>query len=314
MRPAILIHGPTAAGKTQLSIHVAQRLNGEIVNADSMQVYRDLRVITARPSKEEEALVPHHLFGYKDAAERGSAGGWLRDARETIHDIQRRGKVPIVIGGTGLHLLALTEGMSEIPPIPEESRAEARAFVQKEGPEAAHDYLKGIDPELAGRLAPNDRQRVSRGLEVWFATGKPLSSYHKSKTPAVLSPGEWLGVALTPPRNRLYARIDKRFASMLIEGAMDEAKALAARNLDPTLPAMKAHGMPWLLAYLKGEMPAEIAAEYAKRDTRRYAKRQFTWISHQFPFWPRIPSLQLDDRSRVILALFKEIDAAHTKR
>ena len=130
----------------------------------------------------------------------------------------------------------------------------------------------------------------------------------------MLSRGEWLGIALTPPRSRLYARIDRRFAGMLMDGAMDEAKALAARDLDPNLPAMKAHGMPWLLAYLRGELTSDLAAEYAKRDTRRYAKRQFTWISHQFPFWPRIPSLELDDRLRVIHALFKEIDGAFSKR
>lgn len=314
MRPALLIHGPTASGKTKLSIEMAKRLNGEIVNADSMQVYRDLRILTARPSDEELAQAPHHLFGYKDAAERGSAGAWLDEARLVISTIQRRGKTPIVIGGTGLHLLALVDGLSEIPPTPEESRSEARQFVSQHGAEAAHAYLSDVDPVLAERLAPNDRQRVSRALEVWFATGKPLSSFQESRSPPVLRNGEWLGIALTPPRNRLYARIDRRFASMLIEGAMDEARAMAERNLDPTLPAMKAHGMPWLIAYLRGEMTADLAAEYAKRDTRRYAKRQFTWISHQFPFWPRIPSLELDDRMRVIHALFKEIDGANLKR
>lgn len=314
MRPTLLIHGPTASGKTQLSIQMAKKFDGEIVNADSMQVYRDLKVITARPSDAEIAEVPHHLFGYKDAAERGSAGSWLSDARTIIADIQKRGKVPIVIGGTGLHLLALIEGLSEIPPIPEDSRAEARTMVQKDNAESAHAYLMKVDPETARRLAPNDRQRVARALEVWLATGNPLSSYHENKTPPVLSEGEWLGIALTPPRIRLYNRIDRRFASMMMEGAMDEARALAERNLDPALPAMKAHGMPWLLSYLRGEISADTAAEYAKRDTRRYAKRQFTWISHQFPFWPRIPSMELDVRSKVIHALFKEIDGAILKR
>ncbi len=314
MRPALLIHGPTASGKTQLSIQMAKKLDGEIVNADSMQVYRDLHVITARPTDEEMSTAPHHLFGYKDAAERGSAGEWLRDAREVILDIQKRGKVPIVIGGTGLHLLALIEGLSEIPPIPEETRSEARAMVQKDGAQSAYEYLMKIDPDTGSKLVPNDRQRVARALEVWLATGKPLSSYHENKTPPVLGAGEWMGIALTPPRNRLYNRIDRRFAGMMMEGAMDEARALFERNLDPLLPAMKAHGMPWLLSYLRGEISAEAAADFAKRDTRRYAKRQFTWISHQFPFWPRIPSMELDVRSRVIHALFKEIDGAFLKR
>ncbi|MFC6200217.1 tRNA (adenosine(37)-N6)-dimethylallyltransferase MiaA [Ponticaulis profundi] len=314
MRPALLIHGPTASGKTQISLELAKRLGGEIVNADSMQVYRDLSVLTARPTDEEMKEAPHHLFGYKDAAERGSAGSWLRDARPIILDIQKRGNVPIIIGGTGLHLMALVDGLSEIPPIPEDSRQEVRKLFQQEGPLGAHRMLAETDPESAERLAPNDRQRVARALEVWYATGKTLSSYHENKTPPVLTKGEWLGIALTPPRQKLYGRIDSRFASMLIEGAMDEARALAARDLDPNLPAMKAHGMPWLLAYLRGEMKAELAAEYAKRDTRRYAKRQFTWIAHQFPFWPRIPSTEVDDRKRVIHALFKEIDAAYSNR
>ena len=314
MRPSILIHGPTASGKTQISLDLAKRLDGEIVNADSMQVYKGLRVLTARPTDEEMSLAPHHLFGYRDPSEAGSAGAWLNDARSVIRDIQRRGKVPIIIGGTGLHHLALIQGLSEIPPIPEDCRSDVRALVQKDGVAAAHDRLKTIDPKTADRVEPNDRQRIMRALEVWSATGKPLSTYHETRTPPVLDTGEWLGVALTPPRHRLYARIDRRFASMLIEGAMDEVRAIADRNLDPSLPAMKAHGMPWLLAYLRGEMSSELAAEYAKRDTRRYAKRQFTWISHQFPTWPRIPSTEPDVRLKVIHALFKEIDAAFSNR
>ena len=314
MRPAILIHGPTASGKTKISIEMAKSLNGEVINADSMQVYRDLHVITARPTVEEMQEVPHHLFGYKDAAERGSAGAWLRDIQPILRDVRKRGKVPIVIGGTGLHLQALIEGISEIPSIPEDCREDARQMLQKDGNEAALAYLNSIDPITANRLTANDRQRVARAIEVYLATGKPLSHFHENKTRPLLDEGEWLGVALTPPRVDLYARIDRRFAAMMMEGAMEEARALADRNLDPTLPAMKAHGMPWLIAYLNGNMSSELAVEYAKRDTRRYAKRQFTWISHQFPFWPRIPSQRLENRKRVINALFKEIDAGLVKR
>ncbi len=314
MRPAILIHGPTASGKTQISIDVAKRLDGEIVNADSMQVYKGLRVITAQPSDEEMSQAPHHLFGYRDPADAGSAGSWLKDAQSVIRGIQMRGRVPIIIGGTGLHLLALVKGLSEIPPIPDEVRTQVRTLVQSIGTDEAHARLEEIDPEAASKIKPNDRQRIMRGLEVHTATGKPLSSFQGDRTPPILSSGEWVGVALTPPRAKLYARIDRRFAGMLMEGAMDEARALAARDLDPSLPAMKAHGMPWLLAYLRGELSSDIAAEYAKRDTRRYAKRQFTWISHQFPFWPRIPSPEPEVRQKVICALFKEIDAAFSKR
>ncbi|MAP94635.1 MAG: tRNA (adenosine(37)-N6)-dimethylallyltransferase MiaA [Ponticaulis sp.] len=314
MCAAILIHGPTASGKTQISIDLAKRLDGEIINADSMQVYSGLHVLTARPTDQEMAIVPHHLFGYRDPADAGSVGSWLADARQVIRDVESRGKVPIIIGGTGLHHQALLQGLSQIPAISDDCRSETRAYVQSVGVEAAHARLSQVDPQTAERLETGDRQRITRALEVWMATGKPLSEFHKSKTPPVLNDGEWLGVALTPPRNELYARIDRRFASMLMEGAMDEARALQERNLDPTLPAMKAHGMPWLLAYLRGDMTADLAAEYAKRDTRRYAKRQFTWIAHQFPFWPRIPSIERDVRQKVIHALFKEIDAAFSNR
>lgn len=308
MRPALLIHGPTASGKTELAITVAKALDGEIVNADSMQVYRDLRLLTARPSEEEEAEVPHHLFGHVDAAERYSTGKWLADARSVLADIQRRGKVAIFVGGTGLYFLSMLQGLSEIPPVPEEIRAEARNLLQTLGAEGLHRRLADVDPVTAGRLAPNDRQRVQRAYEVWLATGRPLSALHDAPKRVLLEDGEWLGIALTPPRPRLYARIDRRFEGMMMRGAMEEARELVARGLDPELPAMKAHGMPWLARFLAGEITPEDAAENAKRDTRRYAKRQFTWIGRQFPFWPRVPSPDQNERKKVIFALFREID------
>ncbi len=308
MRPALLIHGPTASGKTELAIAIAKALDGEIVNADSMQVYRDLRLLTARPSEEEAEQVPHHLFGHVDAAERYSTGKWLADARSTLADIQRRGKVAIFVGGTGLYFLSLIQGLSEIPPVPEEIRAEARNMVLSLGADGLHERLKTVDPASAVRLSPNDRQRVLRAYEVWLATGRALSEIHAAPKSVLLEDGEWLGIALTPPRSRLYARIDRRFEGMMMRGAMDEARQLLTRGLDPELPAMKAHGMPWLAKFLGGEISPEEAAENAKRDTRRYAKRQFTWIGRQFPFWPRIPSPDQNERKKVIFALFREID------
>lgn len=309
MTAAILIHGPTASGKTALAITIAKRLGGEIVNADSMHVYADLETLTARPSAEELAAAPHHLFGHVDAATHYSTGRWLEDAGQAIADIRSRGKVPIVAGGTGLYLLALTQGLSEIPPVPEEMRAEARAIGQAEGGAGLKARLEKVDPESAARLKTGDRQRLARAYEVWLATGKPFSSFKGARTAPILGKGEWMGVALTPPRAKLYARIDRRFNAMLVEGAMDEARALVARNLDPGLPAMKAHGMPWLAAYIRGEIKSETAASFASRDTRRYAKRQFTWIGRQFPFWPRIPSESLDVRAKVIFALYRDLDA-----
>ena len=301
MHPAILIHGPTASGKTALAIAVARRLGGEVINADSMQVYRDLRVISARPDAEEMDGVEHHLFGHVDAATRYSTGDWLEEARREIKRVELKGKRAILVGGTGLYLLALTQGLSSIPPVPEDIRAEVRAIAEAEGAEGLRDRLAPVDPDTAERLGTGDRQRLARAYEVWLATGRPLGHFHDERQPPVLNDGEWIGFALTPPRARLYQKIDRRFEGMLMQGAMDEAR-------DPELPAMKAHGMPWLTAFARGEITAELAAENAKRDTRRYAKRQFTWIGRQFPFWPRIPSPEPENRLRVIHALYREID------
>jgi len=308
MRPAILIHGPTASGKTALAIALAEHYQGEVVNADSMQVYSDLHVLTARPSAQELSVVPHHLFGHVDPAAYYSTGHWLEEAGAAIEDIRRRDKVPILVGGTGLYLLAITQGLSEIPPVPEDVRADVRLIAREEGGAGLMTRLAEVDPETAASLKTGDKQRLARAYEVWMATGKPISEFRGKRARPVLEPGEWLGVALTPPRAKLYARIDRRFGAMMIEGAMDEARALVGRGLDPQLPVMKAHGMPWLAAYLRGEMSAEDAAEHAKRDTRRYAKRQFTWIGRQFPFWPRIPSEELERRAKVVYALYREVD------
>ncbi len=310
MRSAILIHGPTASGKTLLSVALAKILKGEVINADSMQVYADLKLISARPTEEEMAEVPHHLFGHIPASERYSTGKWLEAAKKQITDVQRRGKVPIVIGGTGLYHLSLVDGLSRIPPVPEDIRLEVVDINKRGGSDALYARLLEVDAPTAERLGPGDTQRLSRALEVWLATGKSISSFQGKKTRPALADENWLGIALTPPRARLYSRIDKRFEGMLMEGAMEEARGLMEQGLPEDLPAMKAHGIPWLMAYLRGEMKAEAAAEHAKRDTRRYAKRQFTWIGRQFPFWPRIPSMSLDDRKRVILALYKEVDGS----
>lgn len=308
MYPALLIHGPTASGKTQLSIELAEALGGEIINADSMQVYRDLGVLTARPDVAEMGRAPHHLFGHVDAAVRYSTGAWLGEVSEQLRRLEAEGKRAIFTGGTGLYFLTLTQGLSEIPPVPEDVTADVRAVFAEEGAEGVHRRLSEVDPETAARLSPGDRQRSMRAYAVWLATGKPFSSFQGARSKPLLSDGEYLGIALTPPRARLYARIDRRFEGMMMQGAMEEARALVARDLDPELPAMKAHGMPWIAKFIRGDISAEFAAEQAKRDTRRYAKRQFTWIGRQFPFWTRIPSMNLSDRKKVIFALYREID------
>lgn len=304
MRPAILIHGPTASGKTKLAIALAKRLDGEIINADAMQVYADLDILTARPDAEEKAAAPHHLFGHVDAATRYSAGAWSKDAAAKIAELHGQGKVPIIVGGTGLYLMALTDGLSEIPPIPEEARREARDRVAQDQAGTYAD-LVARDPAAKDRIDAQDRQRTARALEVLIATGRPISSFHGEQAP-VLKPGEWVGAALTPPREDLYARIDQRVDAMMKQGALEEARRLWQRRLDPELPAMRAHGMPGFVDYFDGRIPLADALERCKRDTRRYAKRQMTWIAHQFTLWPRIPSLAVDIRTRVLADLHAE--------
>lgn len=308
MRPAILIHGPTASGKTRLAIALAKRLDGEIINADAMQCYRDLDILTARPDAEELAAAPHHLFGYVDGSERHSAGDWTKEAVAKINELNAAGKVPILVGGTGLYLMALTDGLSEIPPIEEAFRAEARAMVKRDLA-GAWAQLTARDPHAAERIEPQDRQRIARALEVLLATGNPISHFHGKAQPA-LPPGAWVGAALTPRREGLYARIDHRVDKMMKLGALEEARRLWERKLDDTLPVMRAHGMPGFSDYFAGRASLADAIERCKRDTRRYAKRQMTWVAHQFTLWPRVPSEALDVRTRVVADLWAEAVSA----
>ncbi|MDZ4759602.1 MAG: tRNA (adenosine(37)-N6)-dimethylallyltransferase MiaA [Alphaproteobacteria bacterium] len=307
MTPAILIHGPTASGKTALGIALANRLDGEIINADAMQVYGDLNVLTARPMAAELSAAPHHLFGHVDAGERHSAGRWVKDASARIAELNGREKVAIVVGGTGLYLQALVEGLSDIPTIPDAARAKARGMVA-DAAAGAYRRLAEVDPEGAARVSEGDRQRVARALEVWFATGRPLSSFRGEAEPA-LKAGAWVGVALTPPREAVYARIHARMDRMVAGGALKEAEALWARKLDRDLPAMRAHGMPGFCDHFDGRLGLEEALERCRRDTRRYAKRQLTWITHQFTKWPRIPAEATDLRAKVTAALWGEVKA-----
>lgn len=284
VRGAILIAGPTASGKSALAIALAARLGGTVINADSMQVYRDLRIITARPTPEEEARVPHRLFGHVDAAENFSVGRWLADARQAIAAVRAEGRLPIVTGGTGLYFKAMTEGLSEIPAVPEAVRAALRAATEGVPTERLHADLARQDPETAALLSPADRQRVLRALEVLESAGRGLASFRGGRAGAVLEPAGAVRVFLAPDRAALQARIDARFDAMVSLGALEEVRALAARGLDPALPAMRAHGVPWLIRALRDETTLPEAIERAKADTRQYAKRQFTWFRHQADF------------------------------
>jgi tRNA dimethylallyltransferase len=280
---AILIAGPTASGKSALALALAEKLGGTVVNADSMQVYRDLRVITARPTPQDEAHAPHRLYGHVDAAENYSVGRWLGDVRPVLDEVREAGRMPILVGGTGLYFKVLTQGFSAVPTTPAEVRASVRARVDAEGTAAVHAELLRRDPST--QVRPGDRMRIARALEVIEATGRSLAEWHRAGLPRTLDPSRAVTVFLAPERDELRARIDARFDAMLSAGALDEVRALAARKLDPLLPAMKAHGVPWLLRHLSGEITLEEAAEGAKNDTRRYTKRQFTWVRHQLPDW-----------------------------
>jgi len=283
MKRALLIAGATASGKSAVALRLAERFGGTIVNADAMQVYADLRVLTARPSATEERRAPHRLFGEIDAAENFSAGRWLERARQILAAAQDRAGPLIFVGGTGLYFRALTEGLSDIPRVPEEVRAAVRAEAEGQTTPSLHAALAARDPATAARLRPSDRQRVLRALEVVAATGRPLVEFHGAREAPALPAGAWAGLFLAPERAALNARIETRFDEMLREGALDEVAALAARRLDPALPAMRAHGVPHLIAHLEGQLSLDQARALAVRDTRHYAKRQFTWARHQMP-------------------------------
>jgi tRNA dimethylallyltransferase len=280
---AVLIAGPTASGKSALALELARATGGVIINTDSMQVYRDLRVITARPTPEEEASVSHRLYGHVDAAINFSAGSWVIDAAAALAEARARQRLPIFVGGSGLYFKALTRGLSAVPPIPPEIRDGVRARLERDGVEALHTELALRDPTSAERLKPRDRTRIARALEVVEATGRSLTDWHRDGLPPLLAKGQFRALFLEADRDQLYARIDARFDVMLSSGALEEVAMLAERHLDPLLPAMKAHGVPALIRHLKGEITREEAAAIGRADTRHYAKRQFTWFRHQLP-------------------------------
>ncbi len=279
MRRALLIAGPTASGKSAAALALGTRFGATIVNADSMQVYRDLRILTARPAPDEEKLAPHRLFGAIDGAVNFSVGRWAQAAREILAEI---GEKPVIFaGGTGLYFRALVDGLSDIPPVPDAVRAAVRSRAEGRATPDLHDELEALDPATAARLNASDRQRILRALEVMDATGRPLASFLGARAKPALAPGEWAGLYLAPDRTELGRRIDARFEAMLARGALGEAAALVRRRLDPALPVMRAHGVPHLAAHLEGRLTLGEAARRSKLDTRQYAKRQFTWARHQ---------------------------------
>ena len=288
MNQVVCIAGPTASGKSALAIDLAKHVGGEVINADALQVYRDLRVLSARPSAQEEAQVPHHLFGHVDANVRYSVGTWLRDVEPVIIDVLARGRVPIVTGGTGLYFKALTQGLAQVP-VPSEAGRRAAAQAQTRGPKTLRDMAQELDPVAAARVLGDDPQRLIRIIEVAKGTARPLSVWQANTRP-VIPKGFWRGLVLLPDRAALYARINARFDGMARSGGYDEAAAMGARRLDPMLPAMKAIGLRELMAIQSGDVSEADGLEAAKRETRRFAKRQYTWFRGQAPDWPKATS------------------------
>jgi tRNA dimethylallyltransferase len=299
VKRALLIAGPTASGKSAAALALAQSFGATIVNADSMQVYKDLRILTARPTADEERLAPHRLFGIIDGAVNFSAGRWARAAREVLAGTGER---PVIfVGGTGLYFRALTGGLSDIPAVPEAVRAEIRRKAEGRATAELHAELRARDPETALRLNGSDRQRTLRALEVWAATGRPLASFLGARAKPALGRDEWAGLYLAPDRTELGARIDARFDAMLSRGALEEVAALMERRLDPALPVMRAHGVPHLAAHLEGRLKLDEAAARSKLDTRHYAKRQFTWARHQLTGFKWVaPGEAVDEGARAL--------------
>ncbi|WP_426029830.1 tRNA (adenosine(37)-N6)-dimethylallyltransferase MiaA [Caulobacter sp. DWP3-1-3b2] len=288
--PITLLAGATASGKSALALKLARETGAELVNADSMQIYAGMPVLTAGPTGEELAQAPHHLFGVVDAANGWSVARWLEAASAALAEIAARGRPAIVVGGTGLYLKALTHGLADVPPVSETQREVSALLYAALGEPEFRDILAELDPAAETRIEVGDRQRLLRAHAVAIATGKSLTAWQTNTRPT-LAEGSWKGMVLDPPRAELYDRCDARLGLMVENGALDEVAAIEARGLDPALPALKAVGYRQLAAYLRGEISLDAALDDARQETRRYAKRQMTWFRNQTPDWERVDAL-----------------------
>jgi tRNA dimethylallyltransferase len=283
-----LIAGPTASGKSELAMQTAKNNGGIVVNADSMQVYRELRIITARPSAQDEARVPHRLYGHRASVDGYSVAAWLADVAPLIAEARAGGPPLIIVGGTGLYFKALLEGLSPVPDIPDDIRAHWRAAAQIKSAADLHAELAARDTEMAARIAPSDSQRIVRALEVLEATGISLAQWQRRQGEPLITEDEVEKLFVSPPRDILYERCDARFDTMLSAGALDEVRQLRELRLDAGLPVMRALGVRPLLGLLESSLDAARAVELAKTETRRYAKRQLTWARRNMIAWKTI--------------------------
>lgn len=277
----IILSGPTASGKTDLALYLAQKIPAVIINCDSKQLYKEIPIITAQPSKEEQAAAPHKLYGCISASEHCSVGRWLNLVKTEIDNAHNEQKNPILVGGTGMYIKALLDGLPEMPQISNDTKQESLKILQQSGSVEFHKKLCDIDPEIAKKLQPNDDVRTLRAYQMFKQTGKSLLYWQQQKAEGLYPDADYLKFFLSPPREKVYENCNIRFHKMLENGVMDEIKKLSDMHLNPLLPAMKSHGVPELLAYQKGEMSLDEATRIAQRNTRHYIKRQLTWFRHQ---------------------------------
>jgi tRNA dimethylallyltransferase len=299
---AILIAGPTASGKSSLAMALAREYNGVIINADSMQVYSDLRVLTARPTAEEMAAVPHTLYGHVDGAEAYSAGRFQSDVATAIDAALTAGLRPVITGGTGLYFKALLEGLSPIPPVPDDIRRRWRSLGEEHGAYALWQMLTDLDPEMAFRLDPNDLQRITRAHEVMETTGRSLAYWQQLPGKPILREEDTIRLVVKIDREELYGRCDTRLDAMMAHGAVEEVRALAMRGLSPELPVMRAVGVRPLMQHEAGNISREEAVSRAKTETRQYAKRQLTWIKGNMRSWKPIHLKEMESLRRDALS------------
>ncbi len=287
IKPVLCIAGPTASGKSGFALDIAKAVGGEIINADALQVYAQLNILSARPSQAEMEHVPHHLYGHVDGHKRYSTGAWLRDVEPVILNVLARRKVPIITGGTGLYFKALTEGLAHIPQISPEVKTRVQNLLDREGAAVLRKTCQACDPIATARIVGDNPHRLMRVLEVYWQSGKALSAW-QAKTRPIVPPRFVRCAVLMPERSHLYDKINKRYAAMLDNGGLDEARYMMGLAIDAKLPMMKAIGLPPLLEYLRGARLLNSALAQSQQDTRRFAKRQMTWFRNQTPDWPKL--------------------------
>ena len=282
MPDIIIVSGPTASGKSRLALTLAQQHNGIIVNADALQVYRELRILTARPSIDDEAIIPYALYGHRSILENYAVTDWLHDIKPVLATAWHNGQMPIIVGGTGFYLQTLLHGISPVPDVPDIVRQETMQMYDTLGHDAFRAELAVVDPVLAASIKPNDRQRLVRALEVFHATGKPLSDWQAQPRDVIFPDLQSRSILLQPPRDELYTRIDARFLDMIDQGAVAEARSIEELQPDPSLPGCKALGLTPLRRFVRNEINLQDAVKYGQTTSRQYAKRQMTWLRTQW--------------------------------